>query len=107
MTRTREQMQAAAKLRNLLEAAGVNLQVCLDDERWPIAPGTYGRLEWLGTESDQSERIYVYSDRRNVIPRLRAVPRVQPCQTGEDEVRLWVQATDHPTLHTVARLIRA
>ena len=72
-----------------------------------MVPGKYGQLEWCGAEVDGSERVYVFSDRRNVVPRLRAVPGLHACQTGDSEARFWLPATDAVTLRVVARTIRA
>jgi len=70
-------------------------------------PGKYGQLEWLGGELDGSERLYVFSNRRNVMPRLRAVPGLHPCQSGDIEARFWLAANDSSTLRTVAKLLRS
>src|SRR5262245_23917702 len=111
MTRTREQMYAAIELRKFLDAAGLSLRVLSlrppDDEGWPIVPGTYGQVEWFGAERDGLSRLYVFTTRRNIIPRLFAIPELHRWQTGDDEARFWLPADDHPTLRTVARVIRA
>jgi hypothetical protein len=100
-------MQAAATLRNFLDAAGLNLHVCKDDEGWPIVPGTYGRLEGYWAESDGSERVFAFSARPNVIRRLKDVPGLHQNQIGDAEARFWLPADDHATLQVVAQLIRA
>jgi len=64
-----------------------------------MVPGRYGRLEWRGVEAGEgpargTRRIYVYTPRPRMIPRLLAVAGVHRWQMGDDEAALWLAADD-------------
>ena len=91
----------------LLEAVpGLRARVTVDSEGWPLVRGTYGRLEWRGVSPVESARIYVYTDRNRICTRLRGVPGVRPCQSGDDEGAVSVLATDHEAILACARILR-
>jgi hypothetical protein len=85
---------------------GLRARVTTDPDGWPLVRGTYGRLEWRGVSPVESARIYVYTDRNRICTRLRAVPGVRPCQSGNDEGAVSVLATDHEAILACARILR-
>jgi hypothetical protein len=90
MARTREQLEAAARLRVL--AARYKIQP--DAEGWPIIPGRLGRIEWYCDGIDCHScplpgrfALAVYTDRPRIFGRLWSTPGVRRHQTADTEMR--------------------
>jgi hypothetical protein len=94
---TAEQAAARAQLRAL--ARPHRYRVRVDGEGWPIIPGRLGQIE-----PHDGHQLAVYTDRRRMIPRLRALPGLRPRQVGDEEARFLFAPEAFPA---VARLIGA
>ena len=82
VSRTSEQKAAFSQLRAI--AAPHRFRVRADVEGFPVIPGRYGRIEWAEAEGKQ---LAVYCDRPRLFQKLRAIPGVSKCQTGDQEMR--------------------
>lgn len=109
MSRTNEQREFLEKLRELVAAAGLTrARIVPDAEGFPVVPGRLGQVEWLGAEwRTGEERLYVFTARGRIIPKLLAIPGVHKHQMGDTEARLWFPAHDAACLREVCRTIRA
>lgn len=68
-------------------------------EGFPVFPGRYGQIEWF-----DGIDLAVYTDRRRLFVRLRAIPGVRRHQTGDTEMRAVFLLE---SLQRVARVIKA
>ena len=109
MTRTNEQREYRAVLREGLEAAGLDRVRVVDDvEGFSMVPGRYGQVEYYGAEWGTGERRYrVYTAARRKISELMAIPGVRMQQRGDDEARMWFPVGDAECLRAVCGVIRA
>jgi hypothetical protein len=107
MARTREQLEAADRLRTL----AARYKVEPDAQGWPVIPGRLGRIEWYCDGIDCHScplpgrfALAVYTVRPRIFGRLWSTPGVRRHQTGDTEMR----AVFTPeALPQVARVIRA
>jgi len=91
----------------IVTVLGAHIRILPDQDSWPQAPGRYGRLEWRGPEWDTGERrLYVFTPRRRVVCRLRAVPSVHVKQLGDSEGAFWIAADDVGAIQAVARILQ-
>lgn len=78
---TDKQTAAFRQLRAL--ARPFRYRVTADAEGWPVIPARLGQIEHYDGTS-----LAVYTDRRRMIPRFRALPGLRPWQVGDEEARL-------------------
>jgi hypothetical protein len=95
----------------ILPVLGPRTRLVADAEGWPMVPGRLGRLEWHGVEAGAgpaqgTRRVYAYTGRRRMIPRLLAVPGVHGWQIGDEEAAVWIAAENADAIRAVAQLLR-
>jgi len=96
---TAETRACFERLRALAEP--LRLRIVLDEEGWPVIPGTYGRIECADRDGCQ---LVVYCDHPRLFKRLREIRTVEPDRTGDGEI----QAIFAPeAFDEVVRVIRA
>ena len=99
LRRTNEQQLAAQEL----AAAAAGYRVLADAERWPTAPGKYGKLEHLGSAPGQAGQLAAFITSNRIFTKAVALPGVRPQQTGDDEFRVLLTPEAVPD---VAKLLR-
>jgi hypothetical protein len=91
-----------------ITATGQRYRLTADADGFPMIPGRYGQVEYLGDEHDTGERrLRVYTSRPRLIARLRALPGLHTQQVGDADARFWFRAGAPETLTVVCCVIRA